>query len=86
MKSRILRKLEESAVGAAPRIYATIQADLLEGLRDLDAVILGLFTKLIEASTVQANTVAQNAAIDIADSKTEPALKELLESIPASLQ
>jgi len=82
MKTRILRRIEEAAITAAPPIYDTIQTDLLEGLRDLDAAILGLFDELAGAANIQATTVAGNAGIDIDDVAIAPEIKAILDSMP----
>ncbi|CAG1003384.1 hypothetical protein MTYP_03088 [Methylophilaceae bacterium] len=82
MKNRILETLSATAVKSSPPIYDTIQTDLLEGLRDLDAVILGLFAELMGAASDQAKTVAHNAGIDIDHATIDPATKDLLDSIP----
>jgi hypothetical protein len=82
MKNRMLARLGDTAVKSSPPIYDTIQTDLLEGLRDLDAVILGLFTELSEAARDQAKTVSHNAGIDIDAATIDPAVKALLETLP----
>jgi hypothetical protein len=81
MKARILDRISEAAVQAAPPIYDTIQKDLLEGLRDLDAVILGLFEELARSSKEQAGIVAHNAGIDIDEAAIDPVLHDLLASL-----
>lgn len=82
MKNRMLKRLEEVAVASAPPIYDTIQTDLMEGLRDLDAVILALFIELARAANDQAKNVAHNAGIDIDDASINVETKELLDALP----
>lgn len=82
MKGRILERIGSAAMLAAPPIYDTIQKDLLEGLSDLDAVILGLFEELSRAATAQAETVEKNAGIDIDEASIDPAVREILQSLP----
>ena len=82
MKHRMLKRLEDAAVSSAPPIYDTIQTDLLEGLRDLDAVILGLFAELCSAANEQGKIVSHNAGIDIDSASISPEIKEILDSVP----
>ena len=85
MKARILQRLENTAVPAAPDIYATIQSDLLEGLQNLDVAIKGLFSQLEYAAKAQATTVAQNASIDIDEVSIHPAIRDILNTRPIQL-
>ena len=82
MKGRILTNLEGTAVRSAPPIYDTIQTDLLDGLQDLDAAMLGLFKQLAESAREQAQHVAHNAGIDIDDASINPEIKAILDSVP----
>lgn len=82
MKTRILRRLEDSAVQSAPPIYGTIQTDLLDGLCDLDAIIIGLFNDLAASAKEQAKIVAHNAGIDINEATVDPVIKSILDSVP----
>lgn len=85
MKGRILATLESTAVRSAPPIYDTIQTDLLDGLRDLDAAMLGLFKQLAESTREQAMHVAHNAGIDIDEASINPEIKAILDSVPSQL-
>jgi hypothetical protein len=86
MKGRILKILEDTSVQSAPPIYDTIQFDLLEGLRDLDVLILELLTGLEKAAQEQANIIAHNTVIDIDEATIDPAIKVILDSVPKPLE
>lgn len=85
MKGRILATLEGTAVRSAPPIYDTIQTDLLDGLRDLDAAMLGLYKQLAESAREQAEHVAHNSGIDIDEASINPEIKAILDSVPSQL-
>jgi hypothetical protein len=82
LKSRILDRLEKAALASASTIYETIQADLLEGLKDLEVIILRLFNELALTANEQAKTVAHNIAIDIDEAKLTPQVQAVLDSLP----
>ena len=82
MKRRILGHLEPAAAAAAQPIYATIQTDLLEGLHDLEIIIVGMFRELAHAAEEQARIVAHNANIDVDEAAIDPAVADMLRTIP----
>lgn len=86
MKNRMLATLSHVAVKSAPPIYETIQTDLLEGLNDLDAVILGLFDELVGAATTQARQVVANAAIDIDTAILDAEAQAILAAMPLAVR
>jgi hypothetical protein len=82
MKRRMLAHLEPAAVASAQPIYSTIQSDLLEGLNDLELIIVGMLRDLTGAAEEQARIVSHNANIDVGEVATDPVISALLESIP----
>ena len=82
MKARMLGRLMPTAIKAAPPIYDTIQTDLLEGLADLEVIILRLLRELADTANEQARIVAHNAAVDIDDASADPELKAILDTVP----
>jgi hypothetical protein len=82
MKGRILGRLEDASLSSAPVIYETIQTDLLEGLKDLEVIILRLLNELAQTANDQAKTIAHNAAIDIDGAATDSQILALLDSVP----
>jgi len=82
MKKRILNKIIPLAESSAEPIYSTIQHDLLEGLNDLEIIIIGMFRSLVQAAEEQTRIVASNANIGIDESMIDPAIADLLASIP----
>lgn len=82
IKKRILDRLQPTAIEAAQPIYTTIQADLLEGLNDLEAIINGMFRELAQAAEEQARIVAHNANIEVDEAASDPVNEDLLTSIP----
>jgi len=86
MKMRILNKIIPLAELSAEPIYSTIQHDLLEGLNDLEVIIIGMFRKLAQAAEEQARIVASNANIGINESLIDPAVADLLASIPMTIK
>lgn len=82
MKKRILALLEPKAVESAPPIYSTIQADLLEGLNNLEIIVIGMFRNLTQAAEDHARTVAHNANIDVDEASIDPVIADLLDSVP----
>jgi hypothetical protein len=86
MKKRILALLEPKAVESAPPIYSTIRADLLEGLNDLEIVVIGMFRNLAQAAEDHARTVAHNANIDVDEASIDPVIADLLASVPKTYE
>jgi hypothetical protein len=84
MKERMLGKLEGCAMRSAPKIYDTIQRDLLAGLQDIEALMLGALKSLKMAAEEQACKVADNAGIDIDEAVIDPSIKFLLDRMPES--
>lgn len=82
MKRRILERLQPTAAESAQPIFSTIQADLVEGLADLEAMVSGMFRHLVQAAAEQARIVAHNANVDVDEAAHDPVLKRLLESMP----
>jgi hypothetical protein len=82
MKNRMLTRLSEAAITSSTPIYNTIQTDLLDGLNELDAVILGLFDELVGAASTQVNNVVSNAAIDIDTAILDPEVQAILSAMP----
>lgn len=82
MKRRILDCLQPRALESARPIYHTIQVDLVEGLNDLEAIILGMFRSLAQAGDEQARIVAHNANIDVDSAAQDPDILGLLRSMP----
>ena len=81
MKRRILAHLEPAALESAQPIFSTIQTDLLEGLKDLEIIIVGMFRELSQAAEEQAKIVVHNANIDVHEAAIDPAVADLLRSI-----
>jgi hypothetical protein len=82
MKGRILANLETGARSSAPVIYGTIQTDLLEGIKDLELIVLRLLNELAQTANDHARTVAHNAAVDIDGAAIDPQVVVLLDSVP----
>jgi hypothetical protein len=82
MRRRILDHLEPAAIESAQPVFGTIQTDLLEGLKDLEIIIVGMFRDLTQAAEEQARIVAHNANIDVDEASIDPAIAALLRSIP----
>jgi hypothetical protein len=85
MKRRILDHLEPAAIESAQPIFSTIQTDLLEGLKDLEIIIVGMFRELTQAAEEQARIVAHNANIDVDQAAIDPVIADLLKSLPGEL-
>ena len=83
LKVRMLNRLQPAAIEAARPIYTTIQADLLEGLNELEIVMSGMFQELAKAAEEQAKIVAHNANIEVNEAATDPLLISLLNPIPS---
>ena len=86
MKNRMLARLSKAAITSASPIYDTIQTDLLDGLNELNAVILGLFDELVGAARTQANNVVNNAAIDIDTAILDPEVQAMLAAMPQKVR
>ena len=84
MKQRMLGHLEPNALQSAQPIYSTIQKDLLEGLADLELIIVGLLRKLTQSAEEQAHNVAHNANIDVDEAMIDPVIEDLLRTLPES--
>lgn len=84
MKRRILEHLEPTAIQSARPIYSTIQADLVEGLKDLEAIIVGMYRTLAEAAEEQARIVAHNSNIDAGNAARDPVVTGILSSMPSA--
>ena len=82
LKIRMLNRLQPTAIEAARPIYTTIQADLLEGLNDLEIIMSGMFQQLAKAAEEQAKIVAHNANIEVNEAAIDPVYVGLLDSIP----
>lgn len=82
IKKRILDHLQPAAVESARPIYSTIQADLLEGLSELESIINRMLGDLAQAAQEQAKIVAHNANIDVTEAATDPVMVDILNSIP----
>ena len=82
MKRRILGHIEPAAVSSAQPMYATIQNDLLEGLGDLEVIIIGMLRQLTQAAEEQARLVAHNANVDLDEATSDPVIAALLSSVP----
>ncbi len=82
MRRRILGILEPTALDAARPIYDTIKSDLLEGLKDLELIIIGMFRKLKHEAQEQARIVAHNANIGIDEAAIAPEIVDILRSKP----
>lgn len=85
MKNRILNHLGTKAINSASPIYQTIQTDLVEGLEDLEVVIVGMFRRLVSEAESQAEIVASNANIGIDENVIDPVVTEIIESIPMDI-
>jgi hypothetical protein len=55
---------------------------LLEGLTDVESLMLGALKSLRIAAEEQATKVADNAGIDIDEAVIDPAIKNLLDEMP----
>lgn len=86
MKKRILRLLEPVAIESAQPIYSTIRADLLEGLKDLELIIVGMFRNLTLAAEEHAQNVAHNANIDVDQAAMNPVISDILASAPGKYE
>lgn len=82
MKQRILDHLEPTAIASAPPIYETIRQDLLDGLNNLEIIIVGMFSRLMEAAIKQVDIVVDNANIDVEAAAVDPVISDLIKSIP----
>lgn len=82
IKKRILDHLQPAAVESARPLYSTIQADLLEGLNELESIINRMLGDLAQAAQEQAKIIAHNANIDVTEAATDPVMVGLLNSIP----
>jgi Dynamin family len=85
MKRRILSHVEPVALESAQPIFSTIQIDLLEGLKDLEIILTGMFRGLTQAAEDQARIVAHNANIDVDEAAIDPTIADLLKSVPKIL-
>jgi hypothetical protein len=81
MKRRILNLIEPAAIDSAQPIYSTIREDLIEGLNDLEVIIVGLFMELTKSADNQASIVVNNANIDVEEASVDPEISKLLQSI-----
>jgi hypothetical protein len=79
MRQRILGHLVPRAKSSAQPIYSTIQVDLLEGLNDLELIIVRVFRELAEAAQEKARIITHNANIDVNEANVDPMLTELRE-------
>ncbi len=75
MKRRILDRLEPRAVDSAGPIYSTIHKDLVQGLHDLEVIIVGLFRELALSAQKQAEIVVHNAHTEIGGTLIDPQSK-----------
>jgi len=82
LKTRILGHLEPAATESARPIYDAIQQDLVEGLRDLEMIIHGLFQQLVNSATEQAQKVVNNANISIKELSANPNVEDILATLP----
>jgi hypothetical protein len=87
MKNRIIAILQTAATEIVPQIYETIRKDLFAGISELEHIAQGVLSDLAEAALRQAQTIAQNATLEINEAVIDPRTRALLESIPSlSLQ
>jgi phosphopantetheine adenylyltransferase len=82
MKQRMLGHLIPVAIESAPPLYSTIRTDLLQGLNDLEIIIVGMLRKLAQAAEDHATNVVHNANIDVDESSKDPLVAGLLASAP----
>jgi hypothetical protein len=77
--------LEPLAKRSAEPLYSTIREDLLVGLNDLEVVIVGLFRELSLNAQRHAETIVNNAGVDIHDRPLDPEIESLLNLMPRAL-
>lgn len=82
LKKRILAHLEPAATQSARPIYDAIQQDLIEGLRDLEMILHGLYKQLAGSAEEQAKQVVENANIAIQEMAEDPEIARLLAGTP----
>lgn len=86
MKRRMLdQHLEPQAFKSAQPLYSTIRQDLLVGLNDLEVIIIGLLRDLSVNAKQHAETIINNAGVDIGERPLNPKIKALLDSMPNTL-
>lgn len=83
MKVRMLDTLSRTAVSAAPPIFESIQADILEGTEELDVQLVGLLSSLATAAGQQIEVVKHNAGVDVDEASIPVEFRALIESAPA---
>ena len=83
MKVRMLDTLSRTAVSAAPPIFESIQADILEGTEELDVQLVGLLSSLATAAGQQIEVVKHNAGVDVDEASIPAEFRALIESAPA---
>lgn len=82
LKQRILEHLEPAAIQSARPTYNAIQQDLIEGLRDLETSLQGLYKQLADSAAEQAQIVVHNANIAVQEIAEDPVIAELLAAMP----
>ncbi len=82
LKKRLLGHLEPAAIGSARPIYDAIQQELVEGLRDLEMILHGLFQQLVSSAVEQAQHVVNNANITIQELSPDRAIENILATMP----
>lgn len=86
MKRRMLdQHLEPQAHKSAQPLYSTIRQDLLVGLNNLEVIIIGLLRDLSLNAKQHAETIINNAGVDIGERPLNPRIKVLLDSMPNAL-
>ncbi len=82
MKQRMLDILESRARDIVSRTYASIQDDLIEGLKELEVRILHHLTEVRKEAEKQADIFANNCSVDTDEAANNPVLAKLIKSLP----
>jgi hypothetical protein len=82
MKQRMLDILESRARDIVSRTYASIQDDLIEGLKELEVRILHHLTEVRKEAEKQADIFANNCSVDTDEAANNPVLAKLIQSLP----
>jgi hypothetical protein len=82
MKQRMLQTIEYHARSVVDRTYATIQAGLIEGLKELEINIIKHLEDIRKEAEKQADIFANNCSVDTDEAANNPALAKLIQSLP----
>ena len=82
MKQRMLQTIEYHARSVVDRTYATIQAGLIEGLKELEINIVKHLEDIRKEAEKQADIFANNCSVDTDEAANNPQLAQLIKSLP----